>query len=68
MGKAKRGKLSRQARHDPVGLAPSLPKGTGAAASGGGGAAAGAGGGGKAERVHVLLQEVGGTFFFVDST
>lgn len=58
MGKAKRGKLSRRVRHDPVGLPPS-PAG-GAVDGGGAGAAGGGGGGGaKAERAHVLLQEVG---------
>lgn len=56
MGKAKRGKLSRRVRHDPVGLPPS-PAGA-AGAGGGGGAGAVGGSGGKAERVHVLLEEV----------
>jgi hypothetical protein len=55
MGKAKRGKLSRRVRHDPVGLPPSP---AGAAGAGGGGAGAVGGSGGKAERVHVLLEEV----------
>lgn len=54
MGKAKRSKLSRRARHDPVGLPPS-PAGATSAADGGGAAGAD---GGRAGKAHVLLQEV----------
>lgn len=61
MGKAKRGKLSRRARHDPVGLPPS-PAGATSAAGGGGLAGPDGRGAGKA---HVLLQEVGA--FTLDS-
>lgn len=58
MGKAKRGKLSRGARHDPVGVPPSSAPTSAAAAAAAGGAAGAAGA--KAERAHVLLQEVRG--------
>ena len=56
MGKAKRGKLSKRARHDPLG-GPRSPGGLKGAAGGGAESASG-GGGGRGNQAHVLLQEV----------